>query len=43
MAKLVVAVCLFATLWLGLGPNLGGFPGVSRVIEWAATAAATLR
>jgi NADH:ubiquinone oxidoreductase subunit 2 (subunit N) len=43
MAKLVVALCLFATLWLGLGPNLGAFPGVSRVIEWAATAAAALR
>jgi formate hydrogenlyase subunit 3/multisubunit Na+/H+ antiporter MnhD subunit len=42
-AKLVVAICLFATLWLGLGPALGRFPGVSQVIEWATSSAAALR
>jgi NADH-quinone oxidoreductase subunit N len=42
-AKLVVAICLLATLWLGMGPSVGVVPGVSRVLEWAASAAAALR
>ena len=43
VARLVVAVCAAATLWLGFGPALGGFPGVERVIEWAQQAASSLR
>ena len=43
MANAVVAICLFATLWLGIGANLGALPGVSRVIDWAELAATALR
>jgi NADH-quinone oxidoreductase subunit N len=42
-AKFVVAVCLVATLWLGIGPAIGGLPGLGRVFEWAATATESLR
>ena len=42
-AKVVVAICLVGTLWLGFGPSIGGLPGVSRILEWAATATESLR
>ncbi len=42
-ARLVVLVCVLATLWLGMGPALGAFPGLSRVMEWAELAVAALR
>jgi len=41
--RAVVAICLFATLWLGIGVTIGPLPGVSRVLEWAEVAAASLR
>ena len=41
-AKLVVLVCLLATLWLGFGPSGGGLPGVSRLLQWAGQAIASL-
>jgi hypothetical protein len=37
-ARIVLIVCLLGTLWLGLGPNLGLVPGLSRVLAWAETA-----
>jgi NADH-quinone oxidoreductase subunit N len=42
-ARLVVLVCLIATLWLGMGPSVGKLPGMSRVMEWAETAVASMR
>ncbi len=42
-ARFVVLVCLVATLWLGMGPSAGRLPGLSRVMEWAETAVASLR
>ena len=42
-ARFVVLVCLIATLWLGMGPSMGKLPGMSRVMEWAETAVASMR
>jgi NADH-quinone oxidoreductase subunit N len=42
-ARIVVLVCVLATLWLGMGPTLGAFPGLSRVVEWVELAATALR
>jgi len=42
-ARVVVGICVVATLWLGFGPTLGGIPGVERVLDWAQQAAASLR
>jgi NADH-quinone oxidoreductase subunit N len=41
--RIVVALCLVATLWLGIGPAIGGLPGLGRVLEWAAAAVESLR
>jgi NADH-quinone oxidoreductase subunit N len=41
--RIVVGLCLFATLWLGIGASIGMLPGVSRVLEWAELAMASLR
>jgi NADH-quinone oxidoreductase subunit N len=43
MPKIVVLVCVLGTLWFGLGPSTGGLPGMSRVMEWAQAAVASLR
>jgi hypothetical protein len=42
-AKIVVAICLAGTLWLGIGPTIGPLPGLERVLEWAAAATESLR
>jgi hypothetical protein len=42
-AKLTVAICVLMTLWLGMGPDLGRIPGLTRIMEWAEAAVATLR
>jgi hypothetical protein len=42
-ARVVVLVCLLATLWLGMGPSSGGLPGVSTLLHWAQTAVSSLR
>jgi hypothetical protein len=33
-AALVVAVCVFAILWAGFGPD-AGLPGVTRLLDYA--------
>jgi NADH-quinone oxidoreductase subunit N len=40
--RLVVGICLVATLWLGLGPAIGGLPGIESVLGWAAAAVESL-
>ncbi|HZL85923.1 MAG TPA: NADH-quinone oxidoreductase subunit N [Candidatus Krumholzibacteria bacterium] len=42
-AFLAVAVCAVLTLWLGIGPSLGGLPGLSQVMAWAEAAVESLR
>src|SRR5262249_48262851 len=41
--RCVVAICFFATLWLGVGASIGRLPGVGRVLDWAELAAAAMR
>ena len=43
MARIVVILCFVATLWLGMAPSAGGLPGLSRVMDWAEAAVASLR
>ena len=42
-ARVVVVVCLVATLWFGFAPNVGGIPGVEQVMAWAREAASSVR
>jgi NADH-quinone oxidoreductase subunit N len=42
-ARLVVVLCVVATLWLGVGSSVGSIPGVERLLEWTETAVQTLR
>jgi formate hydrogenlyase subunit 3/multisubunit Na+/H+ antiporter MnhD subunit len=42
-ARVVVVVCLVATLWFGFAPNLGGIPGIEQVMDWARQAASSVR
>jgi len=42
-AFLAVAVCAVLTLWLGIGPSLGGLPGLGQFMAWAEAAVESLR
>ncbi|UCE02556.1 MAG: NADH-quinone oxidoreductase subunit N [Candidatus Latescibacterota bacterium] len=42
-ARVVVLICVIATLWLGMGPSRGAVPGMSRIMQWAEDAVASLR
>ena len=41
--RLVILVCVLVTLWLGVGPSIGGLPGLTQIMEWAEAAVAPLR
>lgn len=42
-ARMVVIICVVATLWFGIGINIGAVPGVQRLLEWSEVAVQTLR
>ncbi len=40
--KIVLIACLIAVLWLGIGPGIGGLPGIESILEWTRDSAAAV-